>query len=482
MFGLFGRSARRENKKQKRLRNKVHRPLRLEPLEGRALLAGDVTVTLAANTLTITGDASANIVEITPGAGVGEYVITGLNNTIINGPSLIVDPFNLIEVDLEGGSDVFRIRGLSPNNKIVITGDINIENDDGNNTNELINVQLNDDLTITKTGGISESNLDIAGSLIVGDVTLDTAGNDGDSKTVIRDNSQIQGNLTIDNYTGEDHFVCYASTIDGNVEINNRDGDTRTVFGITEDPVIFGTLTITNGVGNDKVFIHDTEVWLDVDIDNDDGHTLISVETSDFGLGVGVGASGDFEVDNGAGIDELTWTDSTVRDDLRINNHGNADGAAPPAGDAYGSRTVVTATAGNRSRIGNDFDFEGDNGLDTITVSNTDVVDDVATFDLHNGGSEIVFLNVDFSENITIVALAGNDNITFEQTTVDGDTSIDTGAGNDLLEILEGSRLLGSSELEGGAGIDTLRRQVITAPTIVIAFLDLETFELDFFV
>jgi hypothetical protein len=480
MFGIFQRSTQRDNK-NKRSRNKLFRPLRIEPLEGRALLAGDVTVTLAANTLTIIGDASANEVEITPGASVGEYVITGLNNTIINGPSLIVDPFNLIEVDLEGGSDIFRVRGASAANRILIPGDIEIDNDDGNNTNELINVQLNDDLTITKTGGVSENNLEVAGSLIIGDVTLSHSGFDGDSKTLIHD-SQVQGNLSITNAVGEDHFVTYASTIDGNVDIDNGDGDTRTVFGITEDPIIFGTLTITNGAGNDKVFVHDTEVWLDVDIDNNDGHTLVSVEESDFGLGVGVGSTGDFELDNGAGIDEFTWTDSTVRDDLRINNHGNADGAAPPAADAYGGRIVITATASQRSRIGNDLDVEGDNGLEVINISHTDVVDDVASFALHDGGSQVVFLDVFFSENLTFEALDGNDNIRFEETTVDGDTTIETNGGNDLLEILAGSELLGSSELDGGAGIDTLRRQVITAPTIVIAFLDLETFELDFFV
>jgi hypothetical protein len=480
MFGLFQKSARRDSKKQ-RSRNNLFRPLRIEPLEGRALLAGDVTVTLAGTTLTITGDASANEVEITPGASVGEYVITGLNNTIINGPSLIVDPFNLIDVDLEGGSDVFTIRGASAANRILIPGDVEIDNDDGNNTNELINVQLNDDLTITKTGGVSENNLEIAGSLIIGDVTLAHSAFDGDSKTLIH-NSQIEGNLSITNATGEDHFVTYASTIDGDVDIDNGDGDTRTVFGITEDPIIFGTLTITNGAGNDKVFVHDTEVWLDVDIDNGDGHTLVSVEESDFGLGVGVGATGDFEVDNGAGIDEFTWTDSTVRDDLKINNHGNADGAAPPAADAYGGRIVITATASQRSRIGNDLDVEGDNGLEVINISHTDVVDDVASFALHDGGSQIVFLDVFFSENLTIEGLDGNDNIRFEETTVDGDATIETNGGNDLLEILEGSELLGSTELDGGDGIDTLRRQVITAPTIVIAFLDEETFELDFFV
>src|SRR5262245_17986897 len=119
MFGSFLRRTQRDNKNQ-RSRNKLFRSLRIEPLEGRALLAGDVTVSLVGTTLTSDGESSANEVEITPGTNVGEYRITGLNNTIINGPSLIVDPFDILNVDLNGSSAIFTIRGTSPTNKLII--------------------------------------------------------------------------------------------------------------------------------------------------------------------------------------------------------------------------------------------------------------------------------------------------------------------------------------------------------------------------
>jgi hypothetical protein len=466
MFSFFKPNKKRGSRKSRKTGS---RRLRFEGLESRAMLAGNVTVTLVGTTLTLTGDASANEVEITPGASTGEYVITGLNNTQINGPTLINDPFDILNVDLEGGSDKFTIRGTSQTNKLIIAGDINIDNDDGNNSNTLINVQLNDDLNVVKTSGTSESNLDIAGSLIVGDVILSTAGFDGDSKTIIRDNTRIEGDLTVTNDEGEDHFVCYASTIDGDVTITNGDGDTRTVFGITEDPIIFGSLTITNGAGNDKVFIHDTEVWQDVDVNNGDGHTLVSVQTSKFGLGAPVGGTGDFELDNDVGIDELSWVDSTVRDDLDV-DHG-----AP--GDAFGSRNVIDG-----ADVGLTFLFDGDGGLDTITMSDSRIVND-ADFDLNNGGSDLNFINVVFQDTLDIDGNLGNDELYFERTTVEGDATIDLDGGQDTIELVLGTQLLGSTDLEGGAGIDTLRRQVAPgADAIVIAFLANETFELDFFI
>lgn len=466
MFSFFKPTTKRGGSKKSRKKNQ--RRLRFEPLEGRAMLAGNVTVTLAGTTLTLVGDASANEVEITAGASVGEYVITGLNNTQINGPSLINDPFDLLEVQLAGGSDKFTVRGTSPSNKLIIAGDIEIENSDGANTNTLTNVQLNDDLSVFKVAGTSESNLEIGGTLIVGDVTLSTGGWDGDSKTVIKDDTRIEGNLTVVNDEGEDHFVCYASTIDGNVTIVNGDGDTRTVFGITEDPIIFGVLTIVNGVGNDKVFIHDTDVWQNAVVVNGDGHTLVSVQTSDIGLGAPVAGGGNFQLVNGIGIDEFSLVDSTIRDELIIDNG---------AGEAFGSKTLIDGGV-----IGAELHFSGDFGLDTINMIDSRVVQ-VATFDLFDGGSDLNFVNTVFAGDLFITANAGNDDVRLERTTVEGDTSISLGLGQDSVELVLASKLLGSTDLFGGAGIDTLIRQVAPGINAVeIAFLANEDFELDTFI
>ena len=54
-----------------------------------------------------------------------------------------------------------------------VTGEVEIVNEDGWNTNQFVNAFLSDYLTLTKTAGASESYLDIEGTTIVGPVTVD---------------------------------------------------------------------------------------------------------------------------------------------------------------------------------------------------------------------------------------------------------------------------------------------------------------------
>ena len=288
------------------------------------MLAGDVMTELVGGVLTITGDDSGNIVSLVQGPGFGEYEIQG-DNTNIMGKVLINDPFMQIIVDLQGGSDTFSILGPSPTDQILIPSDLEILNSDGFNTNNFTNVQINGDVMVTKVAGASESHLNVVGTTIIGDTTLDADTFNGDSKTSITGNSILQGDLDITNNDGEDIFVLFTADIDGDVTISNGDGDTRSIFGVTEDPIVFGDIFITNGEGTDVTIFNDTHVWGDTNIVNGPGNTSTTVEVSNFGLGAPVGDGGDFEIDNGKGFDKMLWTGSNTRDDLNINNHGNDD-------------------------------------------------------------------------------------------------------------------------------------------------------------
>jgi len=414
------------------------------------------------------GDVSANVVEITPGPNPGQYRIAGLNNTEIDGPTLIENPVDLISVDLGGGSDSFTIKG-DGSNKVYVGGNVQIDNSDGLNVNKLIDAEVSGDLIIHKIAGSSESQLEIQGTTIVGDVTVDNAfgGGGGDSKTMITAGSHLQANLDIDNAQGEDVLIVYESNIDGNVDINNGDGDTRTVFGLNEDPIIWGSLAIINGDGNDQIVVHDTEVWLNASINNGDGHTDISVEQTKVGLGVALGNPGDLAITNGAGIDQFRMVQSAIKDDLLINNGAGT----------FGSRIEILTD----SRIGNDFTLTADNGLDRVTVADSTVVDDT-TLTLGSGSSEVTFSNAHLQEHLNIAANAGADHVRVEGTTIEGDTDINLGDGVDLLEILAASALQGQTSLEGGSGIDTFWRQLGPATEAIdIAFLNTETFEIDQF-
>ena len=103
--------------------------------------------------------------------------------------------------------------------------------------------------------------------------------------------------------------------------------------------------------------------------------------------------------------------------------------------------------------------------------------------DMVAGGTDFAFINVVFADIFDFDGNAGNDELYFERTTVQGDVLIDTDGGQDTVELVKGTQFLGSTTLEGGAGIDTLKRQVApAADAVIIAFLFTETFELDVFI
>lgn len=465
----------RRGNRAKRLLGYGAKALRFESLESRCLLAGTVDVIFAGGVLRFEGDADPNEVKITPGDNPGEYKIEGVNTTI-NGPTSIEDPVDRIEVELDGGSDTFSIEGQSVNNQLIVTGEVEIENEDGANTNRFMNAFLSDYLTIMKTSGVSESYLDIEGTTIVGITTVNNfAGGEGASKTTITGDSHLQDDLDIDNGAGQDILVVYASRIDGDVDIDNGDGDTRTIFGLQEDPIVFGDLILVNGDGNDKVVLHDTSVWGEVDLDLGDGHTDVVVEMTHVGLGLPVGGGTSFELDAGAGFDQFLMVDSTVRNTLDIDT-------ASAGGDTFGSRVEIRGDT-EESVIGNDFNFDGDNGREVVLFTNSRVVDDV-DLDLFDGSSEVVFSGSEIGERLDITSDAGVDKITFtDGTIVWGDVDIALGAGVDLLELLAAVQFLGSSSLDGGDDIDTFLRQIgPPVDAVDIAFLATETFEIDEFI
>ena len=91
----------------------------------------------------------------------------------------------------------------------------------------------------------------------------------------------------------------------------------------------------------------------------------------------------------------------------------------------------------------------------------------------------VVLIDSHVQENFTLDTGQGNDTVRFEKTTVDGDVDLDLFAGQDLIEILLSSKLLGSSSFDGGTGIDTVRTQVgPEADAVEIAFMTFENLQL----
>src|SRR5262245_54256427 len=109
--------------------------LRMEQLEGRALLAGDVIVTLSNNVVKIIGDGDLNDIVIT-GAANGEITVeSGADATTINGDvnPVTVQTGSDLRIIMGGGDDIVTFNGNGGD----LQRDLIFEGGSGDNTFEL---------------------------------------------------------------------------------------------------------------------------------------------------------------------------------------------------------------------------------------------------------------------------------------------------------------------------------------------------------
>ena len=442
------------------------RRLTLDVLESRRLLAGDVTAAYddVTDTLTITGDANANGVEIVAGPNPGEYLVQGTDVsgvTKVVGDTFIHDPISAVVIDLMAGSDEFSFAGADAANQLEITGSVTITDPSGNNEFEIINTRVTGDVTVT--GGTDEDSLQIGGSTIIGDTAF--TGGTGQSTVIIEDGSILDGDLQVTNGGADDGVFVYGAEIDGNFVVNNGDGNNTVVLGLNESPVVGGEIEITQGADNDTVIIHETEVLNTVTIQGGDGNNQVIIEGSNFGIST---TGTILDIDNGVGRDILSISeDTTIADNINIRNGAPAD--------TSGSETMISD-----STLRGDFNFDGDNGVDEFSVISTQIVNDV-DLDLFGGASFVVFMNSDLGDDLFIDGGANRDNITISGTIVENDVTINLMDGKDTLQLDSGTQLLGITSLEGGAHPDDTLIRELTPDAVDIAFLALESFELDEF-
>lgn len=172
------------------------RPI-MESLEGRQLLSGDLTASVAGGHLVLLGDAEANEVVLTAGANAGEVVITsGASATTINGedgPATLTGVTRGIVGWLRAGDDSLRISGLT------VRGNIRLDAGAGADA-------------ITLDGDTS-----VAGHLRV----LGGLGDD----TITLDALEVASNVALGNIAGNDTFNANQVDIGGVLQVRGGAGD-----------------------------------------------------------------------------------------------------------------------------------------------------------------------------------------------------------------------------------------------------------------
>jgi hypothetical protein len=451
-------------------RNFYHKRRRFGPeqLETRQMLAGDVTVSVVAGDLVITGDALSNAIVLEATANAGEFVISdaadaGVGATTING-------------------------GATPVTLAGVTGGIVITMDDGHDRvtiSKARDIDIADELVINT--GPGDDRLTSTGTrrITIG-ANLSVVTGDGDDVVSI---SQIRvgGNATFDTGVGHDRVTLSNTSlasdrlnyVAGNLVLHAGDGSD--VFALTASMTVGHNITFDGGLGNDVLnapnLIRYVSAAGDITLQFGDG--------SDTLIGKGLFATGDALIDFGAGNDVCVWGNVFVTGNLTTNLGAGMDSLGGGGGAAdnlivrgnlsldcgadsdyvalgttqvSGGMTVVSGDGAdglwlNYTHVIGSCTVDGGDGHDYILVERFGVG---ASAILRGGnGHDKLIANIGRAANLSIESAAGYDLVDARWLRVTSQLTVDSGAESDLVNVLGcGARTL---SLNTAAGSDVAK-------------------------
>jgi hypothetical protein len=423
------------------------RPL-LENLEDRLTPAGNVTSSLVAGNLTLTGDALANSITISEPTLNGPLVVTPNGTTTLDGHSA-AESFTVtgnLTIQLGAGNDSISF-DLGPN-PITVPGtlSVNYGSSSGDKLTHTINgggnaFTVGQNLAITYGAGAVTTALD---NLQVGSNSVPHSGNvtithgPGNSNTTFDSGlaglfANILGNLSVTNTSGVADNFLNDTNVGGNVSFNNgragagnAAGDTQifNTVNTTTQATIGGNVAISNVNGNsddvDGDFISDVSIG---------GNVTIKLGTGNFNAFV---------------TSSRVAQAPTIHGNLSITGTGSdsvnlgADPIANPAVARFSDGLVVN---GNLSVL---LSGTGSDSLDLTSLT----VGKNTTLTTGSGNATVTIndirapaVNSEFHGSFSLTTGAGNDTFNVNgpnssgsaRAIFDGSVAASLGAGNDTL-------------------------------------------------
>ena len=452
----------------------------VEQLEDRQLLAGDVSVALAGETLEITGDDANNRVEIVSD---GSFITVEGQGTDLNGSdsslTFAIGAVRNFAIDLGDGSD--RITMIAEN-AIGATsaigfggtagGNLSILTGDGNDRITLIaenstGLGFNMDMDFDSGSGndrlLFEAN-NTGGGGFAGEQFVVVSGQGNDRLEFIANNTGTLGflpyNLGLDTGGGNDQVLFEANnstSLFGLSTVGFRIGDPLGGGGIFSDLWL-----VVTGNGNDRIHLEA----------NNDGNTTIGFEAVNVGFGTGEGNDRVTMVANNSGLigfEAESAVISTEGGDDRISM------VARNASDSFAIGFHLTEKLGIESGNGRDrIDLTAQNkngtGFQILTPSVAPTAIDA--FKIESGADD---------DRVTI--RARNRGNTFSSTGFLGlDFTFEGGSGDDRLQIRsdannpdDGFAIIFDTDVDMGAGDDHV--QLTARDSFGIAFYDTVLFD-----
>jgi hypothetical protein len=364
------------------------RKLGVETLENRALLAGNVSVSVSGNTLNIIGDGRANGVSVQE-LDHNRYFVTGFaldgSNTTVNGQTAgrIVQGVRNINVDLNAGWDVFvmsnsafRRDQLAQQLSGGTAGPIQASPQAANaNTTNAVTTRVTGNVTVAMDDGNDGvgigariGSLDSNGNITAGVLKI-VGGNGADQVNV--DRTEAFDDMLFEMGSGNDSVHADVARVGDFLFANLGDGDDSFVSNNAHG----WHSQILGGNGNDSVQVSNYRFEQEVFIDGGSGNDRISangiegisiaIVTGDGNDNVNVnGASshGGATVDMGSGNDFASLQNMWVKDHLGV-YQGDGDDTLR-LGNSSGNSVALNGGSGFDT-----FFSDGGNGFKTVSKS-----------------------------------------------------------------------------------------------------------------
>ena len=223
--------------------------LRMEQLERRDLMAGNVTATVSGGNLVITGDSASNSVAVSR-VDATTYKVWGKTwggqdtwlRGVANGAVTLSGVTGDITVNMNAGNDEISFHGTNASYPLVAPRDLKVYTQDGNDTVSMFNVRAGRDMYVNTGAGVD--------SFIAETLTT------GNNLFVLEDDSPYAVNAnTVNIYRG--------SRIGGQLQVRLSAGhDSFRTDGTTAQ-----SLWMTGGAGNDGITVSNTKTTSFVQID-----------------------------------------------------------------------------------------------------------------------------------------------------------------------------------------------------------------------
>ena len=519
---------------------KIQAPPAMEAFEQRLLLAGNVLAEITnAGDLVITGDDAANQIMITEVAGV-VTILRGDADTLINGDAdvgktgVVIDGIfsRNVKIKMGDGDDEVAILGddgVDPNdpaddNRFEIGGNVQIDLGAGVGADQEATLNLVDVAGSVKITAKDDTEADaqITNSTIGKNVQIALGG--GDNYAAV-ENTDIEGNLQIQNKDGEADVYVRSSTVTGSVSISGGKG----LYNVEiRDSLIGKNLSVKNKElvsGNpadvQRVIVRDTNIDGSVKISSGNGAVYIDIDDNDDGdtNGDGVVIGKKLSISSKDGVDGVYLFDTTAKS-VKINTgKGGADNTEVYVGDvtitgslSMANKSGVSVFNVDDTTVTKKTKLTGGKAQTTVDIGNLVAtgglqikgggkaagVLDVMVRDLDGGkvsiqgggDADVITLNNLAITSLQIKTDKGADIINIELVATGGAAStvgtlkLSTGDGDDTVTIGVGGRpelgltLTGKGTFDGGKGTDTLDAAAARGNTFDEDLLTVKNFDL----